>query len=210
MVVPYDLAACREHHVHDLARRAACPYVCFVQPERADLWTATVSPVHRARLCCPVAHGLSRFPIAIRWPLVGAALWLSLSLLHNYHPVPKADWRTFAIWLRAEDKTSGAGNSLAEPGTIVVHPTDNRFNREEVEAAPLFTFSPPWRVVLFDRKRDANYEEMARRIYDVYCSAVPSRDDVERHDPTERRFQGIRVIKRNSARPPNESRGDRT
>ena len=88
-----------------------------------------------------LAHGLSQLPTAIRWPLVAAALVLSLLLLQKYQPVLKADWRGMAAWLKRAESHGGAASSPPLHVTIVVHPSDPRFRREEVEAARYYLSS---------------------------------------------------------------------
>jgi mannosyltransferase len=116
-----------------------------------------------------VAHGLARLHPSIRWPIAAAGLALSLSLLHVYAPSLKADWRGLAGWLDRQRTRTTAG-----PITIVVHPSDPRFPREQIEAARYY-LSPRFRVVAAGEssKPGANDDVST---YDVYCLMEPMRE----------------------------------
>jgi mannosyltransferase len=122
-----------------------------------------------------VAHGLARLHRAIRWPVAAAGLALSLSLLHAYSPSVKADWRSLAAWLDQQQARPTTG-----PITVVVHPSDPRFPREQLEAARYY-LTPRFRVVA------AGEMSGAGPTCDVYClmGAVPERT------PDAEMFSGI-------------------
>ena len=82
-----------------------------------------------------LAHGLSKLPGLVRWPAAVVGLVLSLSLLSAgvYDRALKSDWRALARWLEQQARAEG----LQSPVTIVVHPSDPRFPRDQVEAAQL-------------------------------------------------------------------------
>jgi hypothetical protein len=95
-----------------------------------------------------LARGLCRLPVLPRVGLAAGAFVLSLSAIdaNVYSQVVKADWRGLAGWL-----DEGGAAELAGPGqgpiTVVVHPSDPRFPRDQVEAARYY-LSPRYRVVL--------------------------------------------------------------
>jgi mannosyltransferase len=132
-----------------------------------------------------VAHGLSRLPAWLRWPLAAIGLTLSLSLLQVYRPSPKADWRALAAWL-GQDQTRTPDNPIA----VVVHAGDPRFLREPLEAARYY-LGPGFRVV--GAGESSEREAAGKAItYDVYCVTIPN-DERHRNAQT---FQGILVEKR--------------
>ena len=110
-----------------------------------------------------LAHGLTKLPPLLRWPLAAAGLALSMALLHAYSPTLKADWRGLAGWLNAQHP-----QATADPITVVVHPSDPRFPREQLEAARYY-LAPRFRVVA------AGSTAVFRRpmTYDVYCLTQP-------------------------------------
>ena len=89
-----------------------------------------------------MAHGLTRLPALLRWPLAAAGLVLSMALLHAYSPTLKADWRGLAGWLERQHPQASPGSI-----TVVVHPSDPRFPREQLEAARYY-LDPRFRVVV--------------------------------------------------------------
>jgi mannosyltransferase len=111
-----------------------------------------------------VAHGLTRLPPLLRWPLAAAGLALSMSLLHVYSPTLKADWRALGGWL---DRQHPQASSLAI--TVVVHPSDPRFPREQLEAARYY-LEPRFRVIA----AGSNPESGQPVTYDVYCLTRPN------------------------------------
>jgi hypothetical protein len=129
-----------------------------------------------------VAHGLTRLPPLLRWPLAAAGLALSMSLLHAYSPTLKADWRGLAAWL---DHQHPPGST--DRITLVVHPSDPRFPREPLEAARYY-LEPRFRVVA-DRSTTHDGEISSAVTYDVYCLTSPraTRDD----GPTRPEFYGL-------------------
>ncbi len=129
-----------------------------------------------------VAHGLSRLPTLLRWPLAVAGLVLSMALLHAYSPTLKADWRGLARWL-AERHHLPTTDSI----TVVVHPSDPRFPREQLEAARYY-LAPPYRVVADDPATDRT--EVRRGLtYHVTCLTQPQqRGDAE---PGTQTFHGL-------------------
>lgn len=128
-----------------------------------------------------LAHGLTRLPSLLRWPLAAGGLFLSMTLLHGYSPTLKADWRGLAAWLDGKHP-----NAVEHRIVVAVHPSDPRFPREQVEAA---------RYYLDDRYRvvAAGSEEVpaftAR--YDVYC--LTRHHATEADGPIRREFDGLVV-----------------
>jgi hypothetical protein len=113
-----------------------------------------------------VAHGLTRLPAAVRWPAAATGLVLALSLLQVYRPTLKADWRGLAAWLNPQQT-----KEQPEPITVVVHPSDPRFPREQLEAARYY-LSPPIRVVLAGENTGLT-ETGHHPVYDVDCLTRP-------------------------------------
>jgi 4-amino-4-deoxy-L-arabinose transferase-like glycosyltransferase len=95
-----------------------------------------------------LARGLCRLPVLPRLGLAAAAFALSLSAIdaNVYSQVVKADWRGLGAWLDRGGAAELAGPGR-EPITVVVHPSDPRFPRDQVEAARYY-LSPRYRVVL--------------------------------------------------------------
>jgi hypothetical protein len=115
-----------------------------------------------------LAHGLTRLPPAIRWPAAAAELGLALALLQTYSPVQKADWRGFAAWL-----TERHPQQIADRITVVVHPADPRFRREELEAARYY-LEPRFHVVSeVEAIEPAQTQQSVS--YEVSCLAQPQR-----------------------------------
>jgi hypothetical protein len=130
-----------------------------------------------------VAHGLTRLPPLLRWPAAVAGLILSLSLLHGYGPTLKADWRGLAAWLTQEQL-----RDTTDPITVVVHPSDPRFTREQLEAARYY-LRAPFRVVPAAEAIDRT-ETGPTAIYDVYCLTRPH---IENPEPDTREFYALFV-----------------
>ena len=87
-------------------------------------------------------------PVARGDPLAGCGRcgWFCRSRSSTiYSQAVKADWRGLAAWLMVQESQSRAGDS-PERSTIVVHPSDPRFPREQLEAARYY-LSPRFRVV---------------------------------------------------------------
>ncbi len=110
-----------------------------------------------------VAHGLTRLPPLLRWPLAAAGLALSMSLLHHYSPTLKADWRGLAGWLERQHP-----RGTTDRVTVVVHPSDPRFPREQLEAARYY-LEPRFRVIA----AGSTPETGQSATYDVYCLTQP-------------------------------------
>jgi mannosyltransferase len=110
-----------------------------------------------------VAHGLTRLTPLLRWPLAAAGLALSMSLLHAYSPTLKADWRGLAGWLERRHP-DGAPDRVM----VVVHPSDPRFPREQLEAARYY-LEPRFRVIA----AGSSPETTQSATYDVYCLTQP-------------------------------------
>jgi 4-amino-4-deoxy-L-arabinose transferase-like glycosyltransferase len=110
-----------------------------------------------------VAHGLTRLPPLLRWPLAAAGLALSMSLLHAYSPTLKGDWRGLAGWLEQQHP-----RGTADPVMVVVHPSDPRFPREQLEAARYY-LEGRFRVIA----AGSNPETGQSATYDVYCLTQP-------------------------------------
>jgi 4-amino-4-deoxy-L-arabinose transferase-like glycosyltransferase len=140
-----------------------------------------------------LAHGLSQMPTAVRWPLVAAALVLSLVLLQNYQQALKADWRGLADWLKRHESQAGAGDSPSELSTIVVHPSDPRFPREQLEAARYY-LSQESRVIPDGELSAITNAAPSQAIYEVYCLPLPERPGAA--DPDVQTFFGLRVKRR--------------
>jgi uncharacterized membrane protein len=134
-----------------------------------------------------LAHGLMRLPRAIRLPAVAGALLLSLALLRTYSQAIKADWRGLAAWLRTHEAQAHVQDS-PERATIVIHPSDPRFPREQVEAARYY-LSPPFSVVLAGESRGRARAD--QRIYEVEC--LSRSDTVRDSEPGAPAFFGLRI-----------------
>ena len=137
-----------------------------------------------------LAHGLTRFHAAVRWPLLAASTALSLSLLQGYQQAMKADWRGLAAWLETQERTAGAGDPDRQRVTIVVHPSDPRFPREQLEAARYY-LSPRFRVIPADERDRDDRATATEPIYEVSCLARPEYGGES--DPDEQAFYGMRV-----------------
>ena len=81
-----------------------------------------------------LARGLCTLPSLLRLGLAAGAFALSLAAIdaNVYSQVVKADWRGLARWLDRQE-FSGPSGSV----TLVVHPSDPRFPRDQVEAAEI-------------------------------------------------------------------------
>ena len=130
-----------------------------------------------------VAHGLTRLPPLLRWPAATCGLMLSLSLLQVYSPAIKADWRGLAAWLSRQHP-----RGRDDPVTVVVHPSDPRFSREQVEAARYY-LSPRFHVVRAGETTDSTQSGPATT-YEVTCLARPNIEDPE---PVGVEFLGLAV-----------------
>jgi mannosyltransferase len=140
-----------------------------------------------------LAHGLSRLPTAIRWPLVASALVLSLLLLQNYQQALKADWRGLAVWLKSHESQGRAGVSPSGHSTIVVHPSDPRFPREQLAAAQYY-LSPQSRVIPDGELSTIINADTLQTVYEVYCLAKPGKAGAA--DPDAPAFYGLCVKRR--------------
>jgi uncharacterized membrane protein len=130
-----------------------------------------------------VAHGLTRLPPLLRWPLAACGLMFSLSLLQVYSPAIKADWRGLAVWLSQRHP-----GGLNDRVTVVVHPGDPRFPREPLEAARYY-LGARFRVVLAGETTDSTAGGPATT-YEVTCLA---RSNIRSSEPGEREFLGLTV-----------------
>ncbi len=138
-----------------------------------------------------LAHGLSKLPRMVRWPAAAAGLVLSLSLIRAdvYSQVIKADWRGLAGWL-SEQVQATDGEGPRQRITVVIHPGDPRFGREQLEAARYY-LSPWFRVVAAgDSSLPASTEPATT--YDIFCLTKPSRAPA----PNAKTFHGIVARKR--------------
>ncbi len=108
-----------------------------------------------------LAHGLARLPAWLRWPFAAVGLAFSLTLLHVYSPSPKADWRALSTWLNQEQR-----QTPNDPIAVVVHPSDPRFPREQLEAARYY-LSPRFRVAGAGESTERKATD--RTTFDVYC-----------------------------------------
>jgi len=120
-----------------------------------------------------LAHGLSKLPMMIRWPAVAAGLVLSLSLIRAdvYSQVVKADWRGLAGWL-SQHEQSTAADGPRQPITVVIHPSDPHFRREQLEAARYY-LSPRFRMVAAGNSSLPTATEPATT-YDIFCLTKPN------------------------------------
>jgi hypothetical protein len=140
-----------------------------------------------------LAHGLTRLPSVIRWPLLAGGAALSVSLGAHYQQVQKTDWRGLNSWLEDPKNESTAGKLTRGTATIVVHPSDSRFPREQLEAARYY-LSPRFRVIAPDDRTLAESADQPGLIYDVYCLARPEPPANSKAD--EQAFYGMRVKRR--------------
>jgi len=138
-----------------------------------------------------LAHGLSKLPRMVRWPAAAAGLVLSLSLIRAdvYSQIIKADWRGLAGWLSEQEQATD-GEGPRQRITVVIHPGDPRFGREQLEAARYY-LSPWFRVVAAgDSSLPASTEPATT--YDIFCLTKPSRAPA----PNAKTFHGIVARKR--------------
>jgi hypothetical protein len=139
-------------------------YSLFVQPifgpPRYHLF---IAPAYLILL----AHGLTKLALPVRWSAAAVALVLSISLISAgvYDRALKSDWRALARWL---EQQTGAGDREA---TIVVHPSDPRFPRDQVEAARYY-LAPKHVVVLSGETPEPKTDENST-VYDAYCIGKP-------------------------------------
>jgi mannosyltransferase len=128
-----------------------------------------------------LAHGLTRLPSLLRWPLAAAGLALSLTLLHGYSPTLKADWRGLASWLDGRHPEAGTHQVV-----VAIHPSDPRFPREQVEAARYY-LDDRYRVAAAGSDQEAG--PLAR--YEIFCLTRPrpTPDD----GPARQEFHGLIV-----------------
>jgi 4-amino-4-deoxy-L-arabinose transferase-like glycosyltransferase len=143
-----------------------------------------------------LGHGLERLPLLLRGAAVLGALYCSLHLLWSgVYPQPlKADWKAVAVWLDGQVGSRRATVDVKQT-TVIVHPSDPRFPREELEAARYY-LGDRFRVEA-DRNPIAITDETV--VYDALCH---SRAEVEL-TPVEngRTFFGLSVVQRVSKRP---------
>ncbi|MFO0891454.1 MAG: glycosyltransferase family 39 protein [Isosphaeraceae bacterium] len=104
-----------------------------------------------------LARGLCVLPALVRWVLAAVGLYLSLMLIEAnvYSQVAKADWRGLARWIDADRRPEATidGSRFV----VVVHPSDTRFPRDQIEAARYYL--EPRTTVL-----PGDTEETARRV----------------------------------------------
>jgi len=120
-----------------------------------------------------LARGLCKLPGPLRWAIAAGAFTLSLALINTnvYSQVVKADWRALGRWLSHDQQFGEAAMAPKAPVTVVVHPSDPRFPRDQVEAARYY-LSPPHRVVLADAAGVAELTEPEAAALDVHCLSV--------------------------------------
>jgi 4-amino-4-deoxy-L-arabinose transferase-like glycosyltransferase len=145
-----------------------------------------------------LAHGLAELPGFIRWPAAAAGLYLSLALIRGgvYSQGARADWRALAKWLNSESAKS-RGDGPPSAIKIVVHPSDPRFPRDEIEAARYY-LSPAIPIELAGEPSTPDTSDHTVT-YDAYCLAKPR---TETPDANAKRFSGLVVEKRQAARKP--------
>jgi hypothetical protein len=116
-----------------------------------------------------LARGLCTLPGPLRWTLAAGAFALSLAMIDTnvYSQVVKADWRALSQWLNHELQYTDL-MAPQTPVTVVVHPSDPRFPRDQVEAARYY-LSPPHRVLLADGTGRAEPTNPEAAALDVYC-----------------------------------------
>ncbi|MFI5459185.1 MAG: glycosyltransferase family 39 protein [Isosphaerales bacterium] len=138
-----------------------------------------------------LAHGLSKLPRIVRWPAAAGGLVVSLSLIRAdvYSQVVKADWRGLAGWLSRQEQSTDAPGPR-QPITVVIHPSDPHFRREQLEAARYY-LSPRFRVVVIGDSAEPAATEPATT-YDIDCLTKPNRQP----DPKVKAFYGIAARKR--------------
>jgi len=140
-----------------------------------------------------LAHGLSKLPRIVRWAAAAGGLVLSLSLIRAdvYSQVVKADWRGLAGWLSRQEQLTDAPGPR-HPITVVIHPSDPHFRREQLEAARYY-LSPRFRVIAAGDSSLPAATEPATT-YDIDCLAKRNRPSA----PNGKVFYGIVARKRRS------------
>ncbi len=83
-----------------------------------------------------LARGLCKLPRLLRVSLAAVGLYLSLTLIEAnvYSQVAKADWRGLAQWISHQGARGGASGDDSK-FVVIVHPSDPRFPRAQIEAA---------------------------------------------------------------------------
>jgi 4-amino-4-deoxy-L-arabinose transferase-like glycosyltransferase len=116
-----------------------------------------------------LARGLAKLPAVIRWPIAAGALALSLRLIAAdvYTAGVKADWRSVGKWLDRQQIERTAGDSHGSV-IVVVHPSDPRFPRDQLEAARYY-LSPRFHVVSGALGLEPSAAAAPAAIYDAYC-----------------------------------------
>jgi hypothetical protein len=99
----------------------------------------------------------------------------------------KSDWRGLAQWLEKKGRAEG----LMAPATIVVHPSDPRFPRDQVEAARYCL--APKHVVILAREEMEPARSDGINTYDAYCLSKTGDQSAEADAI---RFPGLIVRKR--------------
>ncbi len=140
-----------------------------------------------------LAHGLSKLPGIVRWPAAAGGLILSLSLIRAdvYSQVVRADWRGLGAWL-SQQRQSTVEDGPRQPITIVIHPSDPRFRREQLEAARYY-LSPRFRVVGADEPA-AQVANLPATIYDIDCLVKANTN--RQSGPDAKAFYGISARQR--------------
>jgi len=143
-----------------------------------------------------LAHGLSKLPRIVRWPAAAGGLVISLSLIRAdvYSQVVKADWRGLAGWLDGQAQSTDAPGPR-QPITVVIHPSDPHFRREQLEAARYY-LSPRFHVIAAGDSSEPAAIELATT-YDIDCLARSNRQPA----PNAKVFYGIAARKRSSGSP---------
>jgi hypothetical protein len=118
-----------------------------------------------------LAHGLAKLPAAIRWPAAAGGFVLALRLIGAdvYTPAVKSDWRSLGEWLDRRQSGQGAGGVPREV-TVVIHPSDPRFPRDQIEAARYY-LGPRFRVVSPGQEPEPGAAGQATT-YDAYCLSL--------------------------------------
>ena len=152
----------REPHPDHLGRGAARPDVCLFPTCPSDLRSVAVSPFLRTGLPDPAGarpRSASRLAsLAVRGGRTGV---FAVAPPRTTAPSPKADWRALSTWLNQEQR-----QTPNDPIAVVVHPSDPRFPREQLEAARYY-LSPRFRVA--GRAKSRTERKAPTTTYDVYC-----------------------------------------
>ncbi len=138
-----------------------------------------------------LASGLAKLPGMVRWGFAALALGLSLMVIHAgiYAQPVKADWKGVSTWLETQYPVTESRTI-----TLVVHPSDPRFPREEIEAARYY-MAARCRVVPGIEDADITRDDV---IIDAVCRAAPA--PTLTTDEGSQSFVGVTLIPRKLGR----------